>query len=483
MQVTETNTEGLQREFKIVLEAKDIDDKLAARLQEIGESVKVPGFRPGKVPLSVLKQRFGPSVMGEVLERAVQDSSSQAMMERGLRPAMQPKIEITSFDQGADLEYSMKIELLPEIETMDFATISLEQVKVSVPDEEVEKALDNLAGSQKKTEPLAEPRKAETGDVLVIDFRGAVDGEELPGMAAEGHHLELGSNQFVGTFEEQLVGIDKGESREITVTFPEEYVNEKLAGRDAVFQVTVNDILAAVPLPVDDDLAKRLGLESLDQLKDNIREQIGNEYQQVSRARMKRKLLDVLADGHSFEVPPGMVDSEFEMIWHQIEHDQKDGKLDPEDEGKSDDELKGEYREIAERRVRLGLLLSEVGRQNSLEVSDEEVSQALLREVQQHPGREREVYEFYQKTPEAMAQLRAPLYEDKVIDFIVELAKVEEREVTPDQLREEMEAESKKAEEAGAAKPKKAKAQAKDDKPKEHEAGEAEDSEAIDGGS
>ena len=489
MQVTETNNDGLKREYKIVLAAKDIDDKMEARLQEIGQSVRIPGFRPGKVPLAVLKQRFGSSVMGEVLEKAVQDSSSQAMMERGLRPAIQPKIEITAFDQGADLEYSMQVELLPEIEVMDFATVELERLKVSVPDDEVDTALERLAGSQKKTEPLSEPRKAEHGDVLVIDFRGSVDGEELPGMAAEGHHLELGSNQFVGTFEEQLIGSDKGDEKEITVTFPDEYVNEKLAGRDAVFKVTVNDILSAVPLPIDDDLAKRLGLESLDQLKDNVRQQIGGEYQQVSRSRMKRKLLDVLADGHGFEVPEGMVESEFEMIWHQIEHDRKEGNLDPEDEGKSDDELKSEYRTIAERRVRLGLLLSEVGRVNSIEVADEEVNQALLREVQQHPGREREVYEYFQNNPQALAQLRAPLYEDKVIDFIMELAKVEEREVTPDELREAMEADAKADEAAkpAASKPKaKAKSKAK---AKKEEAGEddkgaddkAEDNKAEDG--
>ena len=472
MQVTETNTDGLTREYKIVLAAKDIDDKLSARLHEIGQSVKVPGFRPGKIPLSILKQRFGSAVMGEVLERAVQDSSSQAMMERGLRPALQPTIEITAFDQGSDLEYSMKVELLPEIETMDFGEITLEQLKVAVPDAEVERALENLAGAQKKTEPLAEARKAESGDVLVIDFRGSVDGEELPGMAAEGHHLELGSNQFVGTFEEQLVGIDKGESREVTVTFPEEYVNEKLAGRDAVFQVTVNDILAAVPLPIDDDLAKRLGLESLDQLKENVRGQIGNEYQQVSRSRMKRALLDTLAESHGFEVPQGMVESEFELIWKQIEKDRTEGNLDAEDEGKSDDELKAEYRSIAERRVRLGLLLSEVGRQNSIEVSEEEVNQALLREVQQHPGREREVYEFFQRTPEAMAQIRAPLYEDKVVDFIVELAKIEEREVTPEQLREEIEAEAAAREAEQTAPKAKAKDETKDRAESEETGGE-----------
>ncbi len=443
MQVTETQADGLSREFKITVAAKDIDEKIEHRLMELGSQVKVPGFRPGKVPLTVLKQRFGSSVMGEVLENAVRDSSNQAMMERGLRPAMQPKIEITSFDPGTDLEYTMALEVLPEIEFMDFAGLELERLKVSVPDEEVDNALQEITKSQRKTEPLAEPRKAESGDVLVIDFRGTVDGEEQPGMAAEGHHLELGSNQFVGTFEDQLIGADKGEQRQVTVTFPEAYVNDKLAGREAVFEVTVQDILASVPVPIDDDLAKRMGLESLDALKGNVRTQIEKEYQQVSRGRMKRQLLDKLADGHGFEVPAGMVDAEFEVIWRQVEEDRGRGELDPEDEGKSEDKLKEEYREIAERRVRLGLLLSEVGRKNAIEVSQEEVNQALLREAQRHPGKEREVFEFFQKSPEALANLRAPLFEDKVVDYIVELASVSERELTPDALRAEMEAEVK----------------------------------------
>ena len=442
MQVTETQTDGLSREYKIVVAAKDIDEKIEHRLMELGQQVKVPGFRPGKIPLTVLKQRFGSSVMGEVLENAVRDSSNQAMMERGLRPAMQPKIEITAFDQGSDLEYTMAVELLPEIEFMDFSTLELERVKVAVPDDEVDKALTEITRSQKTTEPLKEPRKAESGDVLVIDFRGSVDGEELPGMAAEGHHLELGSNQFVGTFEDQLIGTDKGEQRQVTVTFPDAYVNDKLAGKEAVFEVTVQDILASVPIPVDDDMAKRMGLDSLDTLKGNIRQQIENEYQQVSRGRMKRQLLDKLADGHDFMVPAGMVDAEFDVIWRQVEEDRSKGELDPEDEGKDEDQLKTEYKDIAERRVRLGLLLSEVGRQNAIEVSQEELQQALMREAQRHPGKEREVFEFFQKSPEAMANLRAPLFEDKTVDYIVELAKVSERELSPDALREEMEKEA-----------------------------------------
>jgi trigger factor len=463
MQVTETQTAGLKREYKVVLAAKDIDQKLEARLQQIGQQAKIPGFRPGKVPITVLKQRFGQSVMGEVLQQAVQDSSSQAIAERGLRPAMQPKIEITSFDKGKDLEYTLAVELMPEVKVMDLGKIALERVQVEAPDSEVEEALGRLAGAYKTTEPLEKPRPAASGDVLVIDFQGTVDGEALPGMAANDHHLELGSSQFIDTFEEQLVGAAKGDHRELKVTFPKEYGNDKLAGREAIFQVDVKDILAAVPAALDDDLAKRLGEESLTTLRQRVREQIEKDYARITRGRLKRDILDQLAKGHDFEVPPGMVDAEFDMIWRQVEEDRKGGQLDPEDEGKSDDELKGEYREIAERRVRLGLLLSEIGRQNSIEVSQEEVNQALLREAQRHPGQEREVFEFFQRSPEALANLRAPLFEDKVIDFIADLAAVTERKISPDQLREEIEAGNEAGNEAGddskpakKAKPKKA---------------------------
>ncbi|MCG8356259.1 MAG: trigger factor [Kiloniellales bacterium] len=442
MQVMETNSDGLMREFKVVVDAKDINDKLENRLQEIGQQVNLPGFRPGKAPVHVLKQRFGQSVMGEILEKAVQDSSSQAMMERGLRPALQPKIEITSFDQGKDLEYTLAIELLPEIEIADLSQVALTRLKVAAPDEEVEDALERLAASKKQTAPLEAPRKAESGDVLVIDFRGSVDGEELPGMAAEDHHLELGSNQFVGTFEDQLIGVDKGESRQVTVTFPEAYVNEKLANKEAVFDVTVKDILATQPPAIDDELAKSLGQESLESLRGQVREQIEREYGQLTRAKMKRELLDRLSETHEFPVPAGMVETEFGVIWGQIESERKEGRLDPEDEGKSEDDLKAEYRQIAERRVRLGLLLSEIGRVNGIEVGEEEVNQALLREAQRHPGQEREVYEYFQRTPEAMANLRAPIFEDKVIDYIVEMATVTERDLSPEDLRKEMEAEA-----------------------------------------
>lgn len=442
MQVTETRTEGLKREYKVLISAKDLDEKMTGRLQELGAKVRVPGFRPGKVPIKVLKQRFGKSVMGEVLERAVTDSSNQAISERGLRPAMQPKIEITSFDEGKDLEYTMALEILPDIEPMDFSALELERLTIEVEDEAVDETLSDLAKAQRRTKALDQPRPAQKGDVLVLDFKGTVDGEEYPGMAAEDHHLELGSSSFIEGFEDQLIGAAIGETREVKVTFPEAYANERLAGREAVFTVTIKNILERVAVPVDDELAKAVGEADLTTLKARARERLEAEHREVARSRLKRQLLDKLAEAHDFPVPEGMVDAEFDAIWKQVAQDRERGQLDPEDAAKSEDELKEEYRGIAERRVRLGLLISEVGRRNGIEVSQDEVNRALLREAQRHPGREREVFEFYQRTPEAIANLRAPLFEDKVIDFIVDLAKTSERSVTPAEFREEMEREA-----------------------------------------
>ena len=442
MQVTETSAEGLKREFKILLAAKDIDEKMAGRLQELGSQVKVPGFRPGKVPLPVLKQRFGKSVMGEVLERAVNDSSSQAMTERGLRPALQPKIEITAFDEGKDLEYTLAVELLPEIEPTDFAALELERYVIEVEDSAVEETLRDLGSARKETKPLDKPRPAVSGDVLVIDFKGTVGGETYPGMEAEDHHLELGSSRFIEGFEEQLIGAKIGDTPTVKVTFPEAYANDRLAGKEAEFAVTVKDILESAPVEINDQLAVALGETDLESLKGKIRERIAGEYKDFARMRMKRQLLDRLAETHDFPVPEGMVDAEFESIWRQIEEDRKQDKLDPDDAAKSDDELKEDYRVIAERRVRLGLLISEVGRRNNIEVTQEEANKALLQEAQRHRGHEREVFEFYQRTPEAMANLRAPIFEDKVVDFIVDLAKVTERGMTLEELRIESEAEA-----------------------------------------
>ncbi|WP_374313414.1 trigger factor [Dongia sp.] len=442
MQITETLNQGLKREYKIAVPAAQLREKVDGKLTELSHKLKIPGFRPGKVPMTLLKQRYEQSVMGEVLEESVQQSSQQLLTERNLRPAGQPKVELVGeFKDGADLEFSMKMEVIPEVTPMDFTTVSLERVAVEVPESEVDESLKRIAKRQRASDPVDEA--AANGDIVVIDFVGSIDGVDFDGGKAEGHYLELGSGQFIPGFEDQLVGAKKGDKKTVKVTFPAEYGNAELAGKEASFAVTVQEVRRLKDVPVDDELAKSLGLADLADLKKQARERIEKEYGAVSRARVKRKLLDILADNHNFTLPESLVEAEFGAIWQQIEADLKADRLDEEDKGKSEDVLKKEYRDIAERRVKLGLLLSEVGRQNNIQVPNEELSRALIQEAQRYPGQQQQVIEYYQRSPEALNQLRAPLYEEKVVDFILERAKVSERKVSPEVFSAEGEAELK----------------------------------------
>jgi trigger factor len=433
MQITETSADGLKREYKVVIPAQEIETKVNSRLQELGRTLRIPGFRPGKVPMPIVKQRYAQSVMGEVLETAVTDSSQKAIDERGLRPALQPKIQVTSFEEGGNLEYDMAVELLPDFEPVDFATIELERTVAEVDDKQVDETLERLSKSGRESQPVTEDRPARNGDVLVIDFAGTVDGEAKPGMDAKDHQLELGTNSFVGTFEEQLVGAKPGDHRTVTVTFPDNYGSAELQGKEAVFEVDVKEIREPAPVTIDDEFAKKFGAEDLAGLKQMIKDRIGQDYAGISRSKVKRTLLDKLAETHDFPVPAGMVDIEFETIWNRLQEELKRGG-DTEEAGKSEEELRTEYRGIAERRVRLGLLLSEVGRRNNIQVTQDELNRALITEAQRYPGQEREVFEFFRNTPRAIDNLRAPLFEDKVIDFILELAKVDEKTVSVEEL-------------------------------------------------
>jgi trigger factor len=440
MQVTEIQNDGLKRSYKVVVAATDIAAKLELELDDLSKKIRLPGFRPGKAPKTVLKQRYGQSVMGDVLQRAVQDSSNQAILERGLKPAMQPKIEVVEFAEGKDLEYNLSLEVLPEIVPVDFKAIELERLKAEPGEAEIAKALDSLARSQKQTKKVEDDRAAKSGDTLVIDFEGFLDGVAFPGGKGADHALELGSNQFVKGFEDQLIGKRAGDEAEVNIVFPEQYVNDKLAGKPATFKVKIKELREAVPLEQDDAFAKGLGFEDLETLKKAVKDQLSRELTRHSRAKLKRQLLDKLADAHSFEVPPGMVELEFAQIWGQVEEDRKRGADDESNKGKTDDELKAEYRAIAERRVRLGLLLAEVGRANNVQVAQEEVNRVLGEQARRYPGQEREVVDYYRNNPDALAQLRAPIFEDKVVDFIVELAKVSDKQVSADELTKEDEA-------------------------------------------
>jgi trigger factor len=439
MQITETSTEGLKHEFKVTVGADDIQQRVEQRLNEIGQQVKLPGFRPGKVPLNVLRQRYGGSVMGEVLERAVNDGSNLAMREHKLRPALQPKVEIVSFNEGKDLEYKLAVEVLPEFVPMNFAELKLERLRPEVPDEEIDRALERIARQQRKDEPVE--RAADKGDIVVIDFTGSIDEVEFPGGSGKGHRLELGSNQFIPGFEDQLIGAKTGEQRTVKVAFPADYGAADLAGKDASFAVEVKEVRAVMPQPIDDSLAEAVGMENLQALRDAVRQQIERDYGSVAHQRLKRQLLDRLAEQHHFPVPQGMIDIEFDVIWKQFEAERERAKqqgIAESQSEKGDDETKAEYRAIAERRVRLGLLLSEVGRSNNIQVTPEELNRALMEEARRYPGQERQVVEYYRNQAGALDNLRAPIFENKVIDYILEIAEVADRPVSiADLLKDE----------------------------------------------
>ena len=496
MQVTETNAEGLKREFRVVIPAGELEEKVTSRLGEIGRSIQLRGFRPGKVPMQILRQRFGTSVLGEVLESTLQGTSADAIREHNLRPALPPKVDIVSFSEGTDLEYNMSLEVLPDIPEPSFADLDIERLVVEVPDEDVDRAIERMAEQQRKTEVAERP--AESGDIIVVDIEGHSGEREIPGAAGKDRQILLGSSGFIPGFEEQLFGGAAGEHRTVRVTFPEDYGVPDFAGKEAVFEVDVKEVRQRLSVVIDDELGKAVGLESLAELRDEVRQQMQRDYQAASRLRLKRSLLDKLAQNYDFPVPPGMVDLEFENIWRQHEAEkeraaqqegtaaepasapgeepgqetappgvpdrptdeqvvdaaslepvQAEGEIRPNaaqvgdqeaDKGeevatKEDDEtLKAEYRRIAERRVRLGLLLAETGRSNNITVTQDELNQAITREARRHPGYERQVLDFYRQNSDAVANLRAPIFEDKVVDFIVELAKVQERKISPQEL-------------------------------------------------
>ena len=430
MQITESNADGLKHEMTVVIAAADIERSVTSRLNEIGRTIRLPGFRPGKVPLSVLRKRYGSSVMGEVLERTVSDSSNAAMRERNLRPALQPKVEIVSFNEGKDLQYKLAVEVLPQFPLMNFAELKLERLKPEIPEEEIDSALQRIAQQQRRSETV--DRAAEKGDVVVIDFVGSVGGTEFPGGSAKDYSLELGSGSFVPGFEDQLIGIKAGDERKVAVTFPADYGNTELAGKAAEFAVTAKAVKAMTAQPVDESLATVIGMENLAALRQVVRERIERDYQGIARQKLKTTLLDGLAEHHHFSVPQGMIDIELESIWRQYQAQAERAKQagTPDAEPPKDEAtLKGEYRDIAERRVRLGLVLAEVGSKNNITVTQDEINRAMTEEARRFPGQERQVIEYYRNNPGAIDNVRAPIYEDKVIDFILELAQVTDRAI------------------------------------------------------
>ncbi len=434
MQVTETLSEGLKRGFAITVPASDIEEKRTKRLNELGKTAKLPGFRPGKVPMSVVRQRYGSAVMSEVLQESVNDATQQVLTDRGLRAATQPKVDVKTIQEQKDLEFTVELELLPEIPMPDFAALALTRLRATPTDEAVTKALDEIAKRQRELEPVADDRGAQDGDTLTVDFSGKVDDVPFPGGAGTDVPIELGGQGFIPGFSEGMQGMKPGEERRIDVTFPDAYHAPDLAGKAATFDITAKKLEQAKPMPLDDSFAEKLGFENIEEVRKLITQQIQREYDGLSRMRIKRELLDQLAAAASFPVPDSMVDSEFEQIWQRVEADTKAGKLDEDDKDKDEASLRAEYRTIAERRVRLGLLLSEIGRTNGIQVGNDEMTRAMRNEAGRYPGQEQQVMEFFRKNPQAAEGLRGPIFEDKVIDFILELAKVEDKPVTPDEL-------------------------------------------------
>jgi trigger factor len=441
MQISETKTEGLEREYKVVIPAKEINDKVMERLTQIAQSANLPGFRPGKAPVSLLKKKYGPAVMGEVLQEALNDSTVKVVSDNKLRPVGQPDIQISKFDDGHDLEFTMSLEIAPEFEPVDLKTIELERLVAEPKEEEVEASLKRVAEANRTIEKVEESRAAVKGDHLQIDFVGSIDGVEFPGGKAEDYVLELGSGSFIPGFEDQLVGAKAGEDRKVNVDFPADYGAADLAGKKAVFDVKVKELRQAKTAEISDELAKKLGLENVDALKKAVRESYEGNFKQLSKARLKRALLDALNDAHDFQVPKKVVEQEAKAIWEQFEKHRSSGQgaEDEDVKGKSDDELKAEFQEIAERRVRLGLVLGEIGRRNNIEVTQDDLNKAIAQQARNFPGNEKAVMEFYRKQPEQREALRAPIFEDKIVDFILEMSKITDRKVTPEELQKEPE--------------------------------------------
>ena len=433
MQVTETLSDGLKRGYSVVVPAADIESRRSKRLAELGRTLRLPGFRPGKVPTTVVKQRYGSSVTAEVLEESVNEATQQVLSDRGLRAASQPRIELVSIDPAQDLQFKVELELYPEIALPDFAAIEITRLKAEPSEEQVAGSLNDIARRQRDLVD-EEPRPAVNGDFLSIDFIGKVDGNPFPGGAGTDMNVVVGGPGFVPGFTEQLEGLAPGESRTIEVTFPAEYGVADLAGKAATFDITARQLKREVVPPIDDELAKQLGFEGLEDLTAAVKRRYQAEIDQLARLHIKRQLLDALADRACFAVPQGLLEGEFAQIWQRVEADRKDGKVDADDVGKDEETLKSEYRAIAERRVRLGLLLGEISRANGITVAPHELTRAMRAEAARYPGQEQKILELFQKNPEAANRLRGPILEEKVVDFVLELARVTDKIVTAEEL-------------------------------------------------
>ena len=442
MQIKELEAEGLSKTFAVTVPKEDLAVKLEAKIKEMQPQVTLKGFRPGKVPTAHIRKMFGQSIMSDIVQEVVNESSQQAINDNKIRPAGQPQIDLRANGEDvtkgdADLEYTLKVESIPDFEPVDPEKLKFTRLVHEADQKDLDERLKELASSQKTYKKKAKTAKAKKDDAVLIDFVGTVDGEAFEGGAMEGHQLVLGSGTFIPGFEDQLIGAKAGDELDVKVTFPDPYQSADLAGKDAVFATKVVEVQGAKDSEIDDDFAKNFGMESADALKTAVKEQYENELEGQSRLRLKRAILDELDAKHKFDLPPGMVEAEFTNIWQQVQAEKEAGNLDEEDAKKTDKALEKDYRKIAQRRVRLGLVLAEMGQKHEIQITNEELQQAMVAEARQYPGQEQQVIEFYQKNPQAIAQLRAPIYEEKVVDLIVEKAKMTDKKVDKDTLFEE----------------------------------------------
>ena len=440
MQVTETSSAGLKREYRVVVPAIDLEAKVKERLDDLKGRVQLRGFRPGKVPVAHLKRLYGKSAMAEVIEATVREANSKIVTDHGYRLAVEPKVVLPTeegavegvIEGKADLSYTVEMEIVPAITLADFKSIKLTRLTSEVGDEEIDKALRTIADQNRPF--VAKTEGAANGDRVTINFEGSLEGTPFEGGTGEDVPLIMGAGQFIPGFEENLAGLKAGENKTFDVTFPDDYRATHLAGKNATFAVTVKAVEAPGAITIDDEFAKTLGVESLAKLKDAVKDRIAREHTLASRQKLKRALLDQLDERHKFEPPPSLAEQEFANVWSQVENDLKQQNRTFEDEGTTEEKARAEYRGIAERRVRLGLVIAEIGEKNNIRVSDDQLRAAVMEQVRQFPGQERQIWEYYQKNPNALAALRAPLFEDKVVDFLVELAEVTDKPVSRDEL-------------------------------------------------
>ena len=440
MQVTETLSQGLKREFQVVLPAAELEERLSTELSTLKDKVKINGFRPGKVPVAHLRRLYGRSVMADVLQNAVNEANRKIVDDNQFKLALEPRVEFPedksaveqAMDAKADLAFKVAVEVLPSFDLADVSDVSVKKQVAEIADQEVTQALERMAKQNASYAPTDDT--AQTGDRVSVDFVGRIDGAEFEGGKGEGIQVEIGSGSFIPGFEEQLLGAKAGDAREVRVTFPHNYGAAHLAGKDAAFDVTVKEVTRAGELKIDDDLAKGFGMESLDKLKEGVRGAIGRDFDTQSRRKLKKELLDALDQKYAFELPQSLVDQEFAAVWSQVEADMKNNNRSFADENTTEEDARAEYRRIAERRVRLGLVLAQIGESADIKVSDDEVTKALVERVRQYPGQEKQVWEFYQKNPQALAEVRAPIFEEKVVDHILAQVRVVEEPVSKDVL-------------------------------------------------